>query len=267
MPVNHSRWRSKKADITDVPRPIVEIRQNDFNNNSVFDNSTMIGLNSVWVRTPDFNTDVFVAANEPVLELCWYRKRWGTGEGRESGTPNKGWAFPDDSVFKYGSDQGGGSQMNGNGQTAIARRSKWDATGVSDLEHVTGQRIELEHYFKLSDVKLLSAETEPAGGWPTINAPVPTFVPYVANSPVFSTSQFDISRTTPRYHGYWNGYFAFAFSIKDPNGTHDGDRLRGPISDTVQVRAATSDGGFPIWPTENGFADGESVNHLKAFIV
>ena len=262
-----ARWRTNPNSAGGIPTPSIEIRQNNWSGTSSFAGDAMIGLNSVFVRTPDFNQDVFSADNEPLLELAWFRKRWGTGEGREGGTANKGWAFPDDPVLKFGSDQGEGSQMGGNGSTALTRRSKWDVSGTADFEHITGARIELEHYFKQVDVKLLSEATEPAGGWPTINIPTPTFVPYVANSKVFSQSQFEIERTTPRYHGYWNGYFAFAFSVKDPAGSHPGDRLRGPMSKVIQIRASAADGGFPIWPTNNGFADGESANGLKAFVI
>lgn len=267
MPVHHSRWRSKKGVLRDIPAPVVEIRQNDWSNISNFAGDAMRGFNSVFVRTPDFTDEIFEADNEPQLELAWYRKRWGTGEGRLSGVPNKGWAFPDDAVLKRGADQGGGTQMGGNGGTPLARRSKWDISGAQDLEFLTGGRIELEHYFKLSRVKLMSADVEPVTGWPLLTMPVPTFVPYVANSTVFSTSQADIERTTPRYHGYWNGYFAFAFSVKDPEGDHPGDRIRGPLSNTVHVRAATADGGFPIWPKPNGYADGENASQLIAYIV
>lgn len=267
MPVHHSRWRSKAGQLMDIPAPVVEIRQNDWANVSSFKGDALQGLNSVFVRTPDFNSELFDAANEPRLELGWYRKRWGTGEGRMSGVPNKGWAFPDDAVLKQGADQGGGSQMGGSGFTALARRSKWDVTGADDLEFLTGGRIELEHYFKLNSVKIMSAADEPVTGWPQFSMPVPTFVPPVANSTTFSTSQHDIERTTPRYHGLWNGYFAFVFSVKDPAGTHPGDRLRGGMSKTVHVRAATSDGGFPIWPKANGYADAENASHLVSYLV
>ena len=270
MSVTSSRWRSKQSVASSFPRPSVEIRDSGFSNTSIFAGDVIGGINSVFVRTPDFDNAIFAAENEPLLELGWYRRRVGTGEGREGSVSNNGLAFPDDATLKFGSDQGGGHQMNQSGDNSMNRRSKWDVSGAIDFEHITGQRIELEHYFKIQPVSLLTTPTT----WPVgpdapvlLDMPVPTFLPPCWVEKPQSNSAFDVERTTPRYHGQMSGYFQFRFSIKDHQGAHAGDRIHGPLSKTIQIRAAAADGGFPIWPTPSGWADGEDAAHIKAFII
>ena len=236
---------------TFIPQPRILIEDHNWQGESSFNGDTMRGRHGVFVQAPDFNEEVFSTASEPRLELGWYR--------------NGAFRWPDDPVLKSGSDQGGGTQSKGSGETALIRRSKWSVNG-EDFETIG--RIELEHYFKIQEVKLLDSASRAYDDQTSkkVSIPVPTFIAPVAITKYFTERMYDTMCSVPRYIGYKNAYFAFRYTVKDlKSGAHPGDRVTGPISKTIMVRAADANNGyrFPIWPKADGFADGESSNGLE----
>jgi hypothetical protein len=238
--VNTYNVRQAKNAGIDIPVPNVVLVKRSGSGVSNFSNDPVNWFHEVYVR---FQTvpESFKAAEDPWLELAWCRQTrkdpLGRPNTRERNT--RRWSFPDDPVLKTGGGIGNGTQNNPNG-TAI-RRSKWAITPV-DGEFATGSRIQLEHYFRLGLVRVFSFSLNHT----FIKMLRPTFLEDRRDTQPFSLSVFNPLSKVPKYHGYENAYFAFAFSVKDPNASHPGDRIVGPLSKIIKATAKTANNSFPI---------------------
>lgn len=230
---------------------------------SNFDGTTVVNwFNQLAVRMPDAPTEAFTADSEPLLELCWSRAS-RKKENFNSAATKRRWSFPDDPLFRYGSNMGGGQQQT-DGDIPALRRSKWSLIGIRDGDLIGGGRIELEHYYRAGEIRYVFGVD--VLGFPetaSVNGLRPTFLKTrIAQQPPGFTMSRPLSRV-PKYKGYEHGYFAFAFSIKDPNGLHPGDRVTGPLSPIVKVILATESRAFPLRYNADGFMAGVDGTHLR----
>ena len=234
-----------------IPTPRVVISEEEWTRINAH-GDLLTGGRSVFVQVHDCPNEFFT---NPKLDARVELLRWRKHRHDRSRTirGESAWRHPDCSVNPIaGARTRGGSQE-------VPRQSSWllHSNGYSDYSWIG--RITLEDYHYIRQVTVLTG-FDSAGNAVEKNINVPVLSGSKQRSNVWTFSQENPDKRVPRYTGKeMNAYYRFRISIRnvDGDGTQ-GDRLIGPESETIRVSPFP----YPVWPTNDGFADGVDSDRL-----